>query len=66
MPAQMCVNSLVFYLRDCGDSDVHERAAKLSSTYLIDNSLADELILFTHFVQNETSPAQLLQLLERN
>ncbi|KAK0154403.1 hypothetical protein N1851_003512 [Merluccius polli] len=32
----------------------------------LDGSLSDELIQFKHFVQNETSPVQLLQALERH
>ena len=45
-----------------------ERAAKVCSTYPtdLDGSLSDELIQFKHFVQNETSPIQLLQALERH
>ncbi|KAK0134947.1 hypothetical protein N1851_029239 [Merluccius polli] len=58
----------VLFERDCDDCDVRDRAAKLSSTYAtdLDSSLADELIQFKHFMQSETSPAQLLQALVRN
>lgn len=56
----------VLFERDCDDCDVRGRAAKLSSTYPtdLDGSLSDELLQFKHFVQNETSPVQLLQTLE--
>ena len=58
----------VLFERDCDDCDVHERAAKQSSTYPtdLDGSLSDELIRFKHFVQNETLPVQQLQALERH
>lgn len=47
---------------------MQEIAAKLSYTYTthLDRSLADELIRFMHFVQNEILTVQLLQVLENN
>lgn len=50
---------LFVVLRGCGDCDVCERAAKLSCSFLtdLDESLADKLIQFRHFVQNENLPA---------
>ena len=55
-------------MRDCNDCDERERAAKLWSTYPTDlrGSSSDKLIQFKYFVQNETSPVQLLQALERH
>uniref|UniRef100_A0A8C5E2H3 HAT C-terminal dimerisation domain-containing protein n=1 Tax=Gouania willdenowi TaxID=441366 RepID=A0A8C5E2H3_GOUWI len=65
----ICSSSTHFlFENDCSDFDVRERAAKLSSTYPtdLDGALSDKLIQFKHFVQNETSPVQLLQALERH
>ena len=52
----------ILFERDYNDCDVREIAAKLCSTYPtdLDGSLSDEFIQLKHFVQNETSPVQLL------
>ena len=67
---EVCELFGVLFDRDYDECDVRERAARLSSTYPtdLDASLADELMQFTHFVSSDTytSPAQLLQILEKN
>ncbi|MBN3309056.1 ZMYM1 protein, partial [Amia calva] len=58
----------VLFCKDCTESDLRTRAHKLSSTYPedLDKALADELIQFRHFSKDKTSPAELLQIVDRN
>lgn len=63
----MCVVYLEFYLRGTAIIVMCVKEL-LNYAYRTDleGSLSDENIHFKHFVQNETSPVQLLQALERH
>lgn len=58
----------VLFYKDCTESELRIRDDKRSSTYPedLDKALADELIQFRPFSKDKTSPAELLQIVDRN